>query len=178
MIRPSAENREIRIGVLADTHLGEAWDEAPFRALRTTFFHDVTMILHAGDIGDLDWLTTVAFPDLPVVAVGGNCDPRDDPRLPSRRIVEVGGRRIGMCHGYGPAAEVPKVVQRMFAGEDVEAVIFGHTHRPYLATIERVTYFNPGSMFWPRGGMPTVGLARILDRRMIWQHFEFTGHGG
>jgi len=178
MIRPTAENREIRIGLLADTHLDQAWDDAPFRILRDTLFRDVTMVLHAGDVGDLDWLEKNAFPDIPLVAVAGNCDPPGDPRLPPRRIMELGGWRIGLCHGSGPAAETPERVRRLFADEDVAAVVFGHTHHPYLATIGRVTYFNPGSMFWPRGGAPTVGLARILDRRIIWQHHVFTGHGG
>ncbi len=66
-----------------------------------TAFAGVDMILHAGDI--MEWsvireLSTLA----PVEAVYGNMDyPEIRQRLAGRRIIEMGGMRIGLIHGDG-----------------------------------------------------------------------------
>lgn len=140
-----------RVGVVSDTHVPEfhpALHKALFRRLA-----GVDMVLHAGDITEqstLDELSRIA----PVVAVRGNHDEFD---LPLQRVVECGGLRVGLIHGHrGRIREFPGVawneafagrafwwngakqhVLRAFEGEQVDAVVFGHIHRPL---IERRTW--------------------------------------
>jgi uncharacterized protein len=163
-------SRVVSVGIVADTHLEGDWDPVPFRRLLAGPFAHVSRILHAGDILDYDGLVHSALPGLPIDAVAGNCDPNDDLRLPAQRIVEVEGFRIGLIHGWGAVSEVPRKAAGAFAGQPVDAVVFGHTHRPHLETLGGITYFNPGSMLWPRGAQATVGLLVLTDGRPQFSH--------
>jgi putative phosphoesterase len=130
---------------MADTHLPSAgrglppWVEAAARA--------ADGIVHAGDLTDpalLDRLRAWA----PVWAVRGNGDP-PDPRLPARRLLHLGGLRVGVTHGHlGRGATTLARALSCFAPGEVDLVIFGHSHAPLW---ERRTgdgprwCLNPGS---------------------------------
>ena len=99
----------VRIGVVADTHVGELLPELPGEVCEA--LAGVDLILHAGDIIDpaaLEVLRAVA----PVVAVRGNHDNREVRRdLPRDVLVRVGGVRIGLTHGHRrTAAEIPAIL--------------------------------------------------------------------
>ena len=98
---------------------------------------DADLILHAGDVvaaSVLEELAELA----PVEAVCGNMDePELQESLPARRVVEVGGARIGMVHVPGPAVGRPERLAALFPGCD--AVVYGHTH------VGRLWILNPGS---------------------------------
>jgi uncharacterized protein len=194
-----------RIGVVSDTHVPEFEPELPSRLLER--FRGVDLILHAGDItsqSTLDTLGDVA----PVVAVQGNHDGHLE--LPLQRVVEAGGVRIGLIHGHrGRVREFPGVawneafagskfwwngvrqhVLDAFADEPVDAVVFGHIHRPLVEWHDGRLLFNPGGTYhcqrsdaiarlrrggplhhrlyfisrarWPEG-TPTAGLLTIRD---------------
>ena len=119
------------------------------------------LILHAGDITGtevLEELLSIA----PVVAVKGNHDSLD---LPEKAIVEVGGKRIGLIHGQRPRwQEIPgSFASEIFPGrlfwwggfhrqvvlnfKQVDAIIFGHFHQPYVGYRQNVLLFNPGAIF-------------------------------
>jgi putative phosphoesterase len=173
MTQPAPSGAPIRVGVLSDTHCRAGDDPAPYRRLLAGPFADAALILHAGDVGDLEWLMQVALPGADVRAVQGNCD-APDPRQPVRRVVEVGGKRLGLIHGWGAPRDIVERVAGAFAGEAVDAVIYGHTHRFSLETIRGVTYFNPGSPSSPRGPEPTAGLLTIAAGEMIWRRVPIT----
>ena len=80
----------------------------------------------------------------PVEAVHGNMDePALKAALPDRRVVEVGGRRIGMVHIPGPRAGRE---ERLAAGFPAcDAVVYGHTHVPEAARYGDRWILNPGS---------------------------------
>ena len=108
----------MRIGVVADTHVGEHLPELPGEVCEV--LAGVDLILHAGDIVEpsvLDELGAVA----PVVAVRGNHDERTGHRdLPRDVLVRVGGARIGLTHGHRPAAvELPAIALSLAAGRPV-----------------------------------------------------------
>jgi putative phosphoesterase len=82
----------------------------------------------------------------PLHAVHGNVDrPAVVAALPERRVVELGGVRIGMVHDAGPAAGRLARMRRAFDGCD--AVVFGHSHIPLneVASGGAFRLFNPGS---------------------------------
>ncbi len=53
------------------------------------------------------------------------------------------------------------------------AIIVGHTHRPYLRTLGRVTVVNPGSVGQPRDGEPRAAYATWVDGRFELKRAEY-----
>lgn len=104
---------------------------------------EAELILHGGDLvgaAVLDELRGLA----PVEAVAGNMDEAElTARLPERRVVEVGGARIGMVHVPGPAAGRADRLVQSFRG--CGAVVYGHTHVPEVTRVREVWVLNPGS---------------------------------
>lgn len=133
----------MKIGVLSDTHivsLKEGSRLADF--LLQGPFGDVEMILHAGDhvIPDFD----SCFAGLKYYGVCGNMD-RCDAFLPQKRIVEIGDVRIGMIHGWGPVNGIEERVMGSFSGDDIDVLIFGHSHQPVCRRVGSLLLLNPGS---------------------------------
>ncbi|MGI5837474.1 MAG: metallophosphoesterase family protein, partial [Chloroflexota bacterium] len=98
----------------------------------------------AGDITTismLNQLKTLA----PTEAVYGNVDDSMlKATLPRSRVVEAGGYRIGLIHGDGPGGgTTPERAYRAFT--DVDCIVFGHSHYPYLERRGNVLMVNPGS---------------------------------
>ncbi len=144
------------IGVVSDTHLRDNGDSWQFLdRLRKKFFQDAAMILHAGDLVDPAILD--AFEPVPVVAVRGNMDSACC-GLPLKRIVRQAGFRIGLIHGWGSAAGLEDRIRREFHGEDLDCLVFGHSHLSANYRCGRTLMFNPGSACDPRQApFPTVG---------------------
>jgi len=147
------------VGIVSDTHLaGRPVPEQVLDALR-----GADLILHAGDILEMQVLEQ--FSELAeTLAVKGNMDHGDVIRaLPESRVVEVEGFKIGMTHGYGPPMGMPRKVRRFF--DDVDAIVFGHTHEPLIKNRDGILFFNPGSPTDKRfATVNTVGLLEVTDR--------------
>jgi putative phosphoesterase len=144
-----------KIGVISDTHL-----TGPDPGLWTRLaghFAGVDMILHAGDLVSLRVLDAL---EAPVVhAVCGNMDDSTvAANLPRKLVIKVEGLSIGLIHGWGAPFGLAKRVAAEFT--DVDAIVFGHSHRPMNARQGGVLFFNPGSMGRGLIGSGTVGLLR------------------
>lgn len=132
---------EITVGVLSDTHIPHAAKVLPAEVIEA--FAEVDAILHAGDITDYAVITQLESL-AEVSAVYGNMDPAETrTRVEARRVIELGGVRIGLTHGQGAPAGLPDRVAQQFDG--VEVVVFGHSHRALNERRGRVLLFNPGS---------------------------------
>jgi len=130
----------ITIGVLSDTHLLEP-DER-FREKSRQCFADADMILHAGDLTSLSILE--AFDGKEVHAVHGNmCGPKTTAALPASRIIEVGGFKIGLIHGYGYMHNTEERLFDLFG--PVDCIVYGHTHKPACHKFGPTLMLNPGS---------------------------------
>ena len=129
----------MKIGVVADTHSRLV----PKQLLDD--FKTVDLIVHAGDFcstADLKIFKKIKK----VRAVFGNMDGLELRQiLPERDVFEVEGITIGLCHGHGSPEKVLEAVKAEFGKDDVDVVIFGHSHHPVNETIGSVLYFNPGS---------------------------------
>jgi putative phosphoesterase len=131
----------MRIGVVSDTHMPVRARSLPAQLF--TGLLDVDMILHAGDLVDLQVLAELSVL-APVYAVYGNVDPVEVRRhLPRTRIVEAGSYRIGLVHGNGPGNNTPERALHTFS--DVDCVVFGHSHCALCEQRGKVLLFNPGS---------------------------------
>jgi len=139
-------DRTVVLGIVSDTHLprfGRALPRALLRGLKKA---DVQAIVHCGDLTDrlaLDLLEEVA----PVLAVAGNNDGTTLQRLLGERLIlEYGGFSIGVVHGHaGRGRSTADRAFSAFAGEPVDAVLFGHSHIPVRTRRDGVLLFNPGS---------------------------------
>lgn len=149
-----------RIGIVTDTHIPDRVRSLPSKIFER--LQGVEVILHAGDVINLktiQQIETVA----PVLAVQGNRDVFTSygRSLPIDRIVEVGSVRIGVTHGHGgwrgylyeklhyytKGYSAQRTMERAYQRfENVNAIVFGHTHRPCNKLYEGVLMFNPGSV--------------------------------
>ncbi|HET9294671.1 MAG TPA: metallophosphoesterase family protein [Gemmatimonadales bacterium] len=144
----------MRLGVIADTH-------GLLRPEVFDLFEQVDHILHAGDIGPPELLTELEAL-APVTAVYGNTDGwelRD--RLPRVAELELDGCRIVVTHGDQFGGPTPEKLHAAYP--DAEIIIYGHTHRPLLATVDVVvTVMNPGGAGPRRFDLPpSVGIMEL-----------------
>lgn len=147
----------IRIGVLSDTHMN-GYDPA-FAQTMARVFAGVDMILHAGDITHISVLD--GLDQARVLAVAGNMDQGPSTaELPTKRVIAVEGKKIGLMHGWGSKQGLLEKVASEFAGDDVDCIVFGHSHQPTNLIKNGILFFNPGTAM---GGRPggTVGILEL-----------------
>jgi putative phosphoesterase len=150
----------MKIGVISDTHLRH-YDEG-LRRIAEEHFRDVEMILHAGDLVTLEVLDVFAGKE--VKAVCGNMDGEEIRNvLSDKMLIEAGGFRIGLIHGWGMPFGIEKKLRRQF--DHIDCLVYGHTHRASIGLKDGVLYFNPGSAMDKRFTKKnTVGILEIGER--------------
>ncbi len=129
----------MRIIVLSDTH------SSPLPAALIRDIRSADMIVHAGDFSDLEvYRQLKAMKD--IRAVHGNMDGAAlHDALPKQTVFECEGVRVGLVHGDGSPKGTAARLGRLFKGQDVQVVVFGHSHEPYNEMVDGVLFFNPGS---------------------------------
>jgi len=134
------------VGVISDTH-------GLLRPQALDALRGCDLIIHAGDVGDPDVLAPLRAL-APTFAVRGNVDDGGWAQaLPMSEIVDVGGPSFYVLHILDELDLDP-------ASAGFAAVIFGHSHKPSIATRDGVLYLNPGSAGPRRFSLP-VSLARV-----------------
>jgi putative phosphoesterase len=135
---------DLPVAVISDTHLPRFAARLGELVTRVAAERP-RLILHCGDLTTLD--ATAAFASIaPVEAVAGNNDgPEIVARYGRRKVVAAGAFRIGMIHGDGARGTTLGRARAAFAGERVDAVVFGHSHIPYVERHDGVWLLNPGS---------------------------------
>ena len=149
-----------RVGVIADTHCPEFIDRLPDAVVAA--LAGAALIIHAGDVNaasTLDELALIA----PVEAVRGDHD-RLLSSLPLTRELAIEGKRIVVVHGnrsrwieepstllwtlslgfFQPLRGLSRSLRRRFPDADV--IVYGHTHRAQVETIDGALLFNPGGV--------------------------------
>jgi putative phosphoesterase len=134
---------DLQVGVLSDSHSYDL-EDLPKKAVDELLGMD--LIVHVGDYtgrGLLDKLKNLGNFN----GVYGNMDPleiRDE--LPSTKVLDVMGFKIGVAHP--PEGGVPfgleKRVRAKF--DQVDVIIYGHSHWTKNEVIHGILYFNPGSI--------------------------------
>lgn len=149
----------MKIGVMSDTHLREVTGKLIW--IVEDLFKEADMILHAGDVGSQTVLTYLEA--MGVKAVRGNLDPFEVARsLPSKRLIEVGELKIGLIHGWGSYTGLAKKIRPEF--DQIDCLVFGHSHHPTNENIGNELYFNPGSATGvPRSSKNSVGLLHLNE---------------
>ena len=131
----------MKIGVISDTHIPTDAKQIPRKILEQ--FKETELILHAGDLVELyvlDALREIAK----LKAVFGNMDsPQVRKVLPAKEIIQIKNFKIGLIHGWGPPEQLKENVRGDF--EDIDAIVYGHSHSPVNEFFQGVLFFNPGS---------------------------------
>ena len=129
--------------VLSDTHIPKTYPDLPDEIYRS--LEEVDIIFHAGDFEDIAILKKLEK-ITPVVAVCGNMDSLEiHSKCKESEIVNVENFSVGITHGFGACSETIENVKNMFLDKKLDLIIFGHTHIPYLETINDTIFLNPGS---------------------------------
>ncbi len=133
----------MKIVITGDTHIPGRGNKLPTRL--TVECRDADLIIHTGDFRSpavLDELEQFAE----VRAVFGNIDGEDiQARVPRRQLFEAGGLRIGLVHGHGEKKTTEQRAVETFADDEVDVIIFGHSHIPLVKYFKRMLLLNPGS---------------------------------
>lgn len=144
----------MRLGVISDTHgllRPEVFDA----------FAGVEHILHAGDVGNQDILADLQAL-APVTAVYGNTDGGAlRASLPRIAALQLDGFDIVVTHGDQLGTPTPDALHEAFP--DAQIIVYGHTHRPLLTTVDVVvTVMNPGGAGPRRFKLPpSVGILEL-----------------
>ncbi|MCI0476341.1 MAG: metallophosphatase family protein, partial [Anaerolineales bacterium] len=165
----------MKIGVLADTHIPDLLPALPARVLE--IFSGVDIILHVGDVTDLAVLQQLE----PIAQTFAVCGDHDTAQvrhyLEEKQRLSFGGRAVGLVHGHRAwggnvwrriAYRLDRTrrsevllgyVLRQF--NDVDVIVFGHSHAPYMKMHGNTLLFNPGSLLPRMGRVGSIGLLEI-----------------
>jgi len=134
----------MKIGVISDTHIPDRAATVPDKILQD--FKTVDMIIHAGDLVDLNVIEQLQKSCPNIKAVSGNMDPAEvRKQLPEKIILQAGNYKIGIMHGNGAPVHLVDFLTRAFKDDIVDIIIFGHSHNPFNEKKGNILFFNPGS---------------------------------
>lgn len=172
----------MRVGVLADTHLHDHEAHLLVPLLRQVW-GSVDLVLHAGDVVSplvIDLLTEFA----PTRVVAGNMDGRGSapfgavrPVWPRTLVAPIGTYQVGLTHGdfmRSVSAAWPPLWRRSARLDvhalhaylraqfgQVQAIVFGHTHRAHQDFANGVLFFNPGGFRGESENLGSVGALTV-----------------
>jgi putative phosphoesterase len=173
----------VKIGVIGDTHIPTLSPVLPARI--AAVFKGLDIILHTGDICELYMLEQFQETYTLTFAVWGEGDAEIvQEYVDEKQVVRFGSRRVGMIHGHQFEPEqkgmlgrlrhlfsvkpepdaLPDYLLDQFADDEVHAIVFGHTHQPYVKMHNGVLLFNPGAALPGPGRTPSVGFLDVGER--------------
>jgi len=112
--------------------------------------NDMVCVMFLGDYLEDCRQIESKFPNAAFHMVPGNCDYYSN--LPKELLIEVGSKRILMCHGHNHSVKVNYDRIISFAtAKRADICLFGHTHVPVSFQKNGILFLNPGSIAEPRG---------------------------
>jgi uncharacterized protein len=160
-VGPRRQTADRVVGVISDTH-------GLLRPEAVAELGGSELIVHAGDIGNLEVLDELRV-IAPVIAVRGNTDKGGWAKaLPEAKVVQVGEFSFYLLHDLSKLDLDP-------VAADLTGVISGHSHRPEVRERGGVLFLNPGSAGPRRFNLP-VTVARLhvrdgnLDAEIVELH--------
>jgi putative phosphoesterase len=122
------------------------------------------LVLHLGDGWRDAELLAAKYPELTIERVPGNCDYAA--RESAVRVLELEGKRVMLCHGHTLGVKTDLgMLLRAALEREADAVLFGHTHRPFVDIRRGVAMLNPGSV--GDRVRPTYGTLELRDGQCL-----------
>ena len=132
----------MRIVVLADTHLTR--ETSKLKTLLAKL-GNVDLIIHAGDYMS-DTVVDILRKKHSFCGVWGNNDTdRIKNTLNEKELLTLGSYRLGIFHGHGKGNSTLDRAYAAFENDNVNIIIFGHSHQPSITTKNKILMLNPGS---------------------------------
>lgn len=124
----SEVNKEMRIGILSDTH-------GLLRQEVIDKLKGVDMIIHAGDIDNQSVVDQLKELSSSLTIVRGNADKEWAEQIPQEAWLEILGNKLFVIHNKGKiSCDVG----------DADIIIYGHSHKYSLVEESGQIWFNPG----------------------------------
>ncbi len=134
-----------RLLLISDTHVPARARRLPDDVWRAIDSADV--VVHAGDWVDVATLDAIEARAARLIGVAGNNDGAElHARLGEFARFEAGGVRFGVVHETGPAPGREARMDAAYGLDELEVLVFGHSHIPWDTTTPRgIRLLNPGS---------------------------------
>lgn len=134
----------MKIGIISDTHIKKDIDK--FINSIDIYFKEVDLLIHAGDYINNQVLEALKnYKNF--VGVWGNVDDNNTKDLINEKeIILIEGYKIGIFHGHGSNRTTLDRAYDKFIDDQVDIIIFGHSHQPVVKTKNGVLMLNPGSI--------------------------------
>lgn len=161
-------NKFVHSIVVSDTHGNR-------RAIKeiARCFSDTAYLFHLGDYTRDAHLLAAQMKKTTVIAVRGNGDYGSEE--PETEIVTIRNQRLLLTHGHLLYVKYGLDRLAYFAAEQqADAVLFGHTHMPYIQKEKNIWFINPGSAGEPRNGEPTVAVLLIGEAGLVPKLFRLS----
>ncbi len=149
----------MKIGVLSDTHLHQVTKE--FEEIYKKYLSDKDIILHAGDVVSTELIDFLSKKKCHCVF--GNMDPFElRGMLPRKKVINLGHYRLGLIHGWGSPDGLEDRIWPEF--QDVDLIVYGHSHRVANHIRKGVLFFNPGTATgFASSGINSIGILEVDD---------------
>ena len=156
----------VKITILGDTHI-KSFEELPKDILGE--IEQSEWVIHVGDYTSIQVISgLIKLKGARFRGVYGNADPmqvRD--RLESRDILTIKGKKIGITHpaSGGPEENLETKVFTDFEKEDLDVLIYGHTHESKIIRKNNLLLINPGKGYLETNffGPPTTVVILMID---------------
>ena len=134
----------MKIIVISDTHMSDNADRLPDKLVNDIKNADI--VVHVGDFSESSIFDKLKALSKELRAVSGNMDSDDLKRiLPQKEILKIGKFKIGITHGSGAPGNLIAYLKDFFKNDELDMVIFGHSHAAFNEKIGETIFFNPGS---------------------------------
>ncbi|MDR2884574.1 MAG: metallophosphoesterase [Deferribacteraceae bacterium] len=131
--------------IISDTHV-KRYDDLPEPVQGV--ISSVDAIIHAGDIGSIEFYNDLKARTPNLYAVKGN---NDHFSLPLELVITLNGVKIALTHSDRVQGSRENYLSYYFSAENPDLIIFGHTHNPLWVQMGAQTLLNPGSPTRNRG---------------------------
>jgi len=155
----------MKVGVISDTHDNLLKID---RAIEVFRAQQVEAVLHAGDfVSPFAVRRLLEGLNVPLYGVFGNNDGDrwllksllGERVYQSFALLEFGPYKVFLTH------DLPERSHGLFEGGSVRAVVFGHTHTPYLKEEKGVIFLNPGEACGWLTGKATIALLDLRGQK-------------
>ncbi len=173
-----SDRRGVKILIMSDAHIHDRADEVPKQfeeLIHSEKPFDIAV--YGGDFTDEDvyrWFRSLAHT---TYAVQGNMDYLDLPEHVTF-MHPLSNIRFGVIHGHqvrprGNIVQLTEIAKRM----NVNILISGHTHSPFIKIFNNVLHINPGSLTgaWGGGGgsgIPSMIILTLYENGVEVRHYE------
>jgi hypothetical protein len=157
----------VKIVILGDTHV-KSINELPNEMIKDIKCSD--WVIHVGDYTSIEVLNgLIDLKGIYFKGVYGNADTKQVWEIVHpKEIFEIKGKRIGITHppSGGSHENIEAKVIKEFRKDNVDIIIYGHTHDPIIHYKENIIIINPGKGYLEKhyyGAPTTIAILEIDD---------------